>query len=133
MNKQPIADELYSAREASEFLGYSQRWVIDMVNSGKLESKDFRVGQKTFHLIAGKTLLDYLAEQEEDQPLPFESADMADIARLIRRMDTLSELVKGLADAIIMLCKEEEAEAAAGKKFFANLGDGLARLEKMEE
>ena len=130
MNKQPIADELYSAREASEFLGYSQRWVIDMVNSGKLESKDFRVGQKTFHLIAGKTLLDYLAEQEEDQPLPFESADMD---RLIRRVDTLSELVKGLADAIIMLCKEEEAEAAAGKKFYANLGDGLARLEKMEE
>ena len=130
MNKQPIADELYSAREASEFLGYSQRWVIDMVNSGKLESKDFRVGQKTFHLIAGKTLLDYLAEQEEDQPLPFESADMD---HLIRRVDTLSELVKGLADAIIMLCKEEEAEAAAGKKFFANLGDGLARLEKMEE
>ena len=130
MNKQPIADELYSAREASEFLGYSQRWVIDMVNSGKLESKDFRVGQKTFHLIAGKTLLDYLAEQEEEEPLPFESADMD---RLIRRVDTLSELVKGLADAIIMLCKEEEAEAAAGKKFFANLGDGLARLEKMEE
>lgn len=130
MNKQPIADELYSAREASEFLGYSQRWVIDMVNSGKLESKDFRVGQKTFHLIAGKTLLDFLAEQEEEQPLPFESADMD---RLIRRVDTLSELVKGLADAIIMLCKEEEAEAAAGKKFFANLGDGLARLEKMEE
>ena len=130
MNKQPIADELYSAREASEFLGYSQRWVIDMVNSGKLESKDFRVGQKTFHLIAGKTLLDYLAEQEEEEPLPFESADMD---RLIRRVDTLSELVKGLADAIIMLCKEEEAEAAAGKKFYANLGDGLARLEKMEE
>ena len=130
MKNQPLPDELYSAREASEFLGYSQRWVIDMVNSGKLESKDFRVGQKTFHLIAGKTLLDYLAEQEEDQPLPFESADMD---RLIRRVDTLSELVKGLADAIIMLCKEEEAEAAAGKKFFANLGDGLARLEKMEE
>lgn len=130
MKNQPLPDELYSAREASEFLGYSQRWVIDMVNSGKLESKDFRVGQKTFHLIAGKTLLDYLAEQEEEQPLPFESADMD---RLIRRMDTLSELVKGLADAIIMLCKEEEAEAAAGKKFFANLGDGLARLEKMEE
>ena len=128
--KQPLPDELYSAREASEFLGYSQRWVIDMVNSGKLESKDFRVGQKTFHLIAGKTLLDYLAEQEEEEPLPFESADMD---RLIRRVDTLSELVKGLADAIIMLCKEEEAEAAAGKKFFANLGDGLARLEKMEE
>ena len=130
MNKQPIADELYSAREASEFLGYSQRWVIDMVNSGKLESKDFRVGQKTFHLIAGKTLLDYLAEQEEEEPIPFETADMD---RLIRRVDALSELVKGLADAIIMLCKEEEAEAAAGKKFFANLGDGLARLEKMEE
>ena len=130
MKNQPLPDELYSAREASEFLGYSQRWVIDMVNSGKLESKDFRVGQKTFHLIAGKTLLDYLAEQEEDQPLPFESADMD---RLIRRVDTLSQLVKGLADAIIMLCKEEEAEAAAGKKFFANLGDGLARLEKMEE
>lgn len=128
--KQPLPDELYSAREASEFLGYSQRWVIDMVNSGKLESKDFRVGQKTFHLIAGKTLLDYLAEQEEEEPLPFESVDMD---RLIRRVDALSELVKGLADAIIMLCKEEEAEAAAGKKFFANLGDGLARLEKMEE
>ena len=130
MKNQPLPDELYSAREASEFLGYSQRWVIDMVNSGKLESKDFRVGQRTFHLIAGKTLLDFLAEQEDEEPVPFESADMD---RLIRRVDTLSELVKGLADAIIMLCKEEEAEAAAGKKFFANLGDGLARLEKMEE
>ena len=131
MNTQPIADELYNTTDAAEILGVTPRQVRYLIDDSILPAKHVNTGKKIYHFITGQALIDYMAEREEDeQPLPFESADMD---RLIRRVDALSELVKGLADAIIMLCKEEEAEAAAGKKFFANLGDGLARLEKMEE